>query len=453
LPNSYCAGSGKCYNVAENNTVNASPTKRFFIAVLVKDISFLDAVVELVDNSVDSARLDGGASNMIGKTIDIRYDKKQFSIRDNAAGISIKQAKNYVFRFGRPKDAPATPGSVGEFGVGMKRALFKIGRHFEVESWTKAEHLHVVVDVAKWESEPEKAPTDWTFPMDVAEKNKDKAEPGTHITATKLAEYSVQQLSSVSFGTQLMLALKQAHTQSLNDGLTITVNGQNVAAEVETLLLSDEIKPIVHTEVFYVSRKSVKVRMVVGVGDDKLPKAGWYVFCNGRQIEAAEKTEKTGWNTAFDDDQKTPKVHWQFRRFRGYLFFTSDAPDALPWNTTKTGLNVEAQAYRHVQPEMQAAMRQVITFLNQVDAESESEGDKPLSSALDSARKEALRELPERRNFFFKPSSNRPAKQIRISYTVPANEGQLVKDSLGVSANREVGEKTFYYYIKAQGLQ
>jgi hypothetical protein len=439
--------------VARTNTVNASPTKRFFIAVLVKDISFLDAIVELVDNSVDSVRSGSGTSNMVGKTIDINYDKGQFSIKDNATGISIKQAKNYVFRFGRPKDAPPTPGSVGEFGVGMKRALFKIGRYFEVESWTKAEHLRVVVDVGKWESEPEKKPADWTFPMVVAEKNSGQAEPGTHITAKKLPEYSVQQLSSANFGTQLMLTLKHAHTQSLNEGLTITVNGQNVAAEVETLLHSEEIKPISYSETFRVSRKSVTVRMIVGVGDEKLAKAGWYVFCNGRQIEKAEKTEKTGWNTAFDDDQKTPKVHWQFRRFRGYLFFSSDAPDALPWNTTKTGLNIEAQAYRHVQPEMQSAMRQVIDFLNQVDAESESEGDKPLTSALDSAGEMALRDLPERKSFFFRPSPNRPAKQMRISYTVPASLGEVVRDSLGVSANREVGEKTFYHYVKSEGLE
>ena len=56
------------------------------------------------------------------------------------------------------------------------------------------------------------------------------------------------------------------------------------------------------------------------------------------KIEQAEKTEKTGWNAALEDDQKTPRVHWQFRLFRGYLFFDSDAQDALPWNTTKTGL-------------------------------------------------------------------------------------------------------------------
>ena len=438
--------------MAKNDSVNASPTKRFFIAVLVKDIRFLDAIVELVDNSVDAARAAGGTSNIAGKTVEIKYDKKQFSIKDNASGISIKHAKNYVFRFGRPKNAPATPGSVGEFGVGMKRALFKIGRYFEVESRTRTEHLRVVVDVGHWESEPEEEPTDWTFPL-VAEKNSSQVETGTHITAKKLYEYSVQQLSSANFGTQLMLTLKQKHTQSLNEGLNITVNGQNVAAEVETLLLSDEIKPIKYSQTFQVSKKRVTVRMIVGVGEAKIAKAGWYIFCNGRQIEQAEKTEKTGWNTALEDDQKTPRVHWQFRRFRGYLFFESDAPDALPWNTTKTGLDVEALAFRRVKNEMLSAMRQVIDFLNQVDAESDSEGDTQLESALKAASEVPLRSLPENRNFVFKASANRPEKKMRISYAVKASIGEVVKESLGVSANREIGEKTFDYYVKSEGLQ
>jgi histidine kinase/DNA gyrase B/HSP90-like ATPase len=439
--------------VAKNDTVKASPTKRFFIAVLIKDISFLDAIVELVDNSVDSARTESGTVDISRKVIEIQYDNTQFSIQDNAAGISIEQAKNYVFRFGRPQDAPPTPGSVGEFGVGMKRALFKIGRHFEVESWTKSEHLCVVVDVDTWESEPEQDPTAWTFPLVVAEIKTSPTDSGTRIVVKRLTEYSVEQLSSTNFGTQLMLTLKNAHTQSLNAGLTITVNGKNVGAEVETLLLSDEIKPISYAETFQVSKKTVKIKMVVGVGEAQLSKAGWYVFCNGRQIEQAEKTEKTGWNTALGDDQRTPKVHWQFRRFRGFLFFESDAPDALPWNTTKTGLDVEAPAYRRVRSEMLSAMREVIDFLNQVDAESESEGATPLTSALESASAAALRDLPQNRNFYFKPSSNRPEKKMRISYSVSAGIGQMVKEALGASSNKEIGERTFKYYVDSEGLE
>jgi hypothetical protein len=193
--------------------------------------------------------------------------------------------------------------------------------------------------------------------------------------------------------------------------------------------------------------------MIVGVGEASFAEAGWYVFCNGRQIEQAEKTEKTGWNTAIDEDQRTPKIHWQFRRFRGYLFFKSKSPDALPWNTTKTGLDVEAPAYRRVRNEMLSAMRQVINFLNLVDAESESEGDTPLISAVESASATALRDLPNNRVFFFKPSSNRPEKLMRISYTVSANIGKTVKESLGASANKDVGKKTFDYYVESEGLE
>ena len=439
--------------MANNDTVNASPTKRFFLAVLIKDISFLDAIVELVDNSVDSARSESGTANLGSKLIEIAYDNMHFSIKDNAAGISIRDAKDFVFRFGRSKDAPTIPGSVGEFGVGMKRALFKIGRYFEVESWTNAEHLRVVVDVDKWESEPEEDPTNWTFPLVVAEKNTGQHSPGTHITVNRLPEYAVEQLSSTHFGTQLMLTLKHAHTESLNAGLNITVNDQNVGVEVDTLLLSDEIKPISYNETIRVSNKTVNVKMIVGVAEPELAKAGWYVFCNGRQIEQAEKTEKTGWNTALDEDQRTPKVHWQFRRFRGYLLFKSDEPNALPWNTTKTGLDVEAPVYRRVRSEMLSAMRQVIDFLNQVDAESESEGDRPLNAALESAQRTALRELPENPKFSFKPSSNRPEKKMRISYAVSAGIGQIVKESIGATSNKEVGEKTFRYYVDAEGIE
>jgi hypothetical protein len=335
----------------------------------------------------------------------------------------------------------------------MKRALFKIGQHFEVESWTKTDHFRVVVDLDQWASEPEEDPTDWTFPMPLAEKNNRKAEPGTHITVKRLTEYSVEQLSSATFGTQLMLTLKHAHTQSLNAGLNITVNGQNVAAEVEMLVLSKEIRPISYAETIHVSQKKIDIRMVVGVGEAKLAQAGWYVFCNGRQIEKAEKTEKTGWNTALDDNQKTPKVHWQFRRFRGYLFFQSNAPDALPWNTTKTGLDIEAPAYRRVRNQMLSAMREVIDFLNQVDAESESEDERPLTDALESAPSVALRDLPDNRNFIFKPATSRPEKKMRISYSVSAAIGELVKKALGVSTNRDIGEKTFDYYVESEGIE
>ena len=42
---------------------------------------------------------------------------------------------------------------------------------------------------------------------------------------------------------------------------------------------------------------------------------------------------------------------------------------------------------------------------------------------------------------------------MRISYTVEANIGQIVKESLRVRSNKEVGEKTFDYYVEVEGLR
>jgi hypothetical protein len=431
-------------------TVSAAPTKRFFISVLIKDIQFIDALVELVDNSVDSARTRNGGQDFTGVIIEISHSNGQFTIQDNAQGISINVAKNYAFRFGRPEDAPATPGTVGEFGVGMKRALFKIGRHFVVKSWTANEYFSVDVDVDAWESQPETDPNGWTFVMSESGTNADGPRTGTTIVVDKLYDYAIDELTSNNFDTRLIALLKEAHASSLTSGLQIIVNKNPVLAQPPTLLSSQEISPISSTQTIDIGGKDVKVQIIAGLGDPTLTDAGWYVYCNGRQIERAEKTERTGWNSAIDGSDKTPKPHWQFRRFRGYLFFASEFPDVLPWNTTKTGLNPEAPAYRRVRSDMTSAMLQVIDFLNQLDAEPE-EG--PLSASVGLAPKVQLVNLAPNPSFSFKPSSAPPkSSKSRISYQVDAGLADAVKDSLGARNYREVGELTFEYYVKAEDI-
>lgn len=431
-------------------TVSAAPTKRFFISVLIKDIQFIDALVELVDNSVDSARTRNGGQDFNGIIIEITHSNGQFSIQDNAHGISIDVAKNYAFRFGRAEDAPSSPGTVGEFGVGMKRSLFKIGRHFVVKSWTTNEYFSVDVDVDAWESQPETDPNGWTFLMNECNVNDDASKTGTTIVVDNLYDYAIDELTSNNFDTRLIALLKEAHASSLTSGLQIIVNNIPVLAQLPTLLSSQEISPISSTQTIDIDGKEVEVRIVAGLGDPTLADAGWYVYCNGRQIERAEKTERTGWNSAIDGSDKTPKPHWQFRRFRGYLFFTSDSPDVLPWNTTKTGLNPEAPAYRRIRSDMRSAMLQVIEFLNQLDAETE-EG--PLSASVGLAPKVPLVNLAPNPSFSFKPSSapTKPSKS-RISYQVDSDLADAVKDSLGARTNREVGELTFDYYVKAEDI-
>src|SRR4051812_32570873 len=111
-----------------DTTINASPTKEFFIHMLTRDVSLSRAIIDLVDNSVDGARRLRPGGNFTGLTVTIHLSPEEFRIEDNCGGIPVAIARDYAFRFGRPKDAPNTSGSVGQFGVGMKRTFFKLGR-------------------------------------------------------------------------------------------------------------------------------------------------------------------------------------------------------------------------------------------------------------------------------------------------------------------------------------
>jgi hypothetical protein len=432
-------------------TVNASPTKRFFIAVLIKDIQLIDAIVELVDNSVDGARAAASSENLTGRFVEIDFDRSSFSIRDNASGISIDQAENYAFRFGRADNAPSIPGSVGEFGVGMKRALFKLGKRFKVESSTSTDKFSVEVDVEKWQAE-EAEPGDWTFPMTSKARNDAPSVTGTHISVTALYPYAVNELSSATFGTRLMAILRQAHETALSKGLQIRVGTTSLHAQISTLLQSSEIQPVRYSEKFNVDGKDVSVQILAGLGDRALADAGWYIYCNGRQIERAEQTERTGWQTAINEgERKAPKPHWQFARFRGYLLFESPHPDVLPWNTTKTGLDVEAPAYRRVRSEMSVVMREVLSFLNELDEEGK-DGLKEV--AISHAQQVPLINVTFSRNFKYQRTTSTAAapRPVRISFECDPSEYEEVRSNLGVTSKKEVGEMLFKYYRDAEGI-
>ena len=44
-------------NGSTPTTVDVSPTKRFFVRMLIRDIELVPAIVDLLDNSVDGAKL------------------------------------------------------------------------------------------------------------------------------------------------------------------------------------------------------------------------------------------------------------------------------------------------------------------------------------------------------------------------------------------------------------
>src|SRR5262245_6641840 len=85
--------------------VHADPTKDFLVTMITRDISLLDCIFDLLDNSVDGARRghDKPASPQPFEEarISLSFSDRNFAIVDNCGGISLSDAINYAFHFGR----------------------------------------------------------------------------------------------------------------------------------------------------------------------------------------------------------------------------------------------------------------------------------------------------------------------------------------------------------------
>jgi DNA topoisomerase VI subunit B len=114
-------------------SVSAAPTKRFFVEMLTRDIELSDAILDLLDNCIDGILRSKIHLNrkkpFAGKYAHITARPDLFEIKDNCGGIPEDRIQ-YAFRIGREiSDKGENIESIGVYGIGMKRAIFKMGRH------------------------------------------------------------------------------------------------------------------------------------------------------------------------------------------------------------------------------------------------------------------------------------------------------------------------------------
>ncbi|HEX8376171.1 MAG TPA: ATP-binding protein [Pedobacter sp.] len=469
-------------------TVDASPTKEFFIDILVRDIQLDFAIAELIDNSIDGAKQlrqselksmpdKNGADGkpFSGLYINVKFDKNEFKIEDNCGGIGVEIARKYAFKFGRTSDTPKVNRSIGQFGVGMKRALFKLGRFFQIESVAKDSSFLLNQDVDEWKQESNKDEhgfEKWEFEFDKVEENQnnDVKNCGTTIIVTKLNDSIKKELELKKFQNRLIELIENQQAESLAHGIKITINDYSLKTTDFKLLSSSEIKPIYsvkqHTVKTDEKKGVVKVSIFAGVGREaKLLEAGWYIFCNGRMVVKADKTSLTGWElrdlkdaNTDDSDEKsasTPKAHYQFAHFRGFVYFESEDSVLLPWNTTKSSIDTESPVFQTTRLEMISALRQVIDFLNNLDKERRR-GESFLANKMSEATEASIGDISARSAAFKAPKSKFDPKKpetVKITYHKPTEEFEIAKKLLKANSAKEVGEETFRFYLNMQKVK
>lgn len=434
-------------------TADASATRSFFVDMLIRDISVEGAVLDLIDNAVDAAYQN--SMSAVGSPtyfVEVVAKPDRFSIKDNCGGISVEAAQNYVFRFGRPGNYdPKT--RIGQFGIGLKRAVFRLGKRFRVESSTEKEQFAVDVDVDQWREQT----GDWVFPMAI--KESPAATPGTTVMVDELHEGVREQFSQSKYERVMLREIMVRYDQMMAKGLHITLNGKTADMFTHQLLASSEVIPEYREFELEEDGHKVQVRIVAGIAPARRPAAesGWYVYCNGRLVLEADRTALTGWGTGDVGGTDTPAWHTQYRRFRGFVFFESENPGALPWTTTKTEIDRSSDVYRNALAKMQSTTRRFTSYTNAEKNEVEGfeEGDGtdpvPIRKAVGNASSKVIAEIiaDARISNFRVPepdisASEPPGPQTTsIQFRAETDRVDDLKDALGLKTNRQVGEAAF----------
>ncbi|MFL4374841.1 ATP-binding protein [Acinetobacter baumannii] len=425
-------------------SIDAKPTKEFFITMLTRDIPLDRAILDLIDNSVDAANNQmkvEGLDNLEKFNININFSKDFFEITDNCGGFNLETGQKYAFRFGRDIKAPPTPNSVGQFGVGMKRTLFKLGEKFTVKTKSENDSGFIVqVDVNQWKREEE-----WNFPCEIGNTN--LQDGFTSIKVENLYSEIADHFELKDFIDALIHEISLAHFMPLNKNLKITINGEKVPKFDFHLFQNEFINPQVEEKTI----DNVSIKVICGLSERDLEKGGWYVVCNGRLILTADKTKLTGWDT----DLGTRKYHADFAFFRGIVIFDSVDSSLLPWTTTKTGIDADNKYYKIAFKLMLSSMKKVIPILSDRAKESKyfEDGlikDQPLNDAIKNSKVTSLLHLSYSSKTFSAPQPNlekESPSEVRIQYNVPTSQFEKVSQLLETNIKSEVGLKTFQYYF------
>jgi hypothetical protein len=435
--------------------VDASPTKEFFVDTITRDIALDRALADLVDNCIDGAKrlrdddqeqntdLAGG-QKYEGLEAHLTVNSKEFIIADNCGGIALDIARKYAFKFGRAAGFTKTPNSVGQFGVGMKRALFKMGKNFEVKTADEKNAYRIAVNVEDWLTEPS-----WDFHVEDLRDNSDgNTAVGTVIRCWDLYPGVSDLFSQEYFRRNLVNRIRTAQQHFMRNGFSIHINEQAIIPNEWQLQSGAGIDPFHQKyEDDLGGGSPLRTRVYAGVGPSAQAQAGWYVFCNGRCIVEADQSPATGWgDIGGAGGVGIPRYHNQFSRFRGYAFLDCSNSEKLPWNTTKTGLDYEDAAYRMLLGRMIAATRPVIDFLNDLDRESDvEEADKELSGSLRSSTSTPIADLPERAAFSYKAPVRKGPVLKSVSFKKPEGQVEELAEKFEVRGARNVGIRSFDY--------
>lgn len=432
---------------------DASPEKRLFISLLTRDIPLIAAFLDLVDNSINAAvepysarlrsadeylALFGDETIQPNVGISLSISEERIEISDSASGISAKTAKEHVFKFGRGSEPASGTDRLSVYGIGLKRAIFKLGNKISMRSDHVDGGFDLKLDVAKWAA-MSKQP--WTFsitPREPVPAN----QAGTSIVVTEMYEEVKRRISDGVFEGQLRDAIARTYAYYLAKLVTIRVNERSIDG------IGIDLGSNHGSSSFEFGAVTCAISAGIGVpqaGAFRDRSSGWFVFCNGRAVISADKTPLTGWGGG-----GLPIFQPKHRPFLGTVFFVSEDPEQLPWTTTKASINEDSAIWQMAKREMASLGRVVVSFL---DGRYTDEGTEIASKDLQDASGESRVSVLSAA--VAKPQSFKAPKAVenpttRIQYDARVVDVKRIAKHLKkpYMSGSDVGRHTFHYFLR-----
>jgi hypothetical protein len=430
----------------------ASAEKRLFISLLTRDIPLVAAFLDLIDNSINAA-IEPFSSKLktasdyisvyedenITPTvpIDIRISSDCIEIADFANGISSTVAAEHVFKFGRGDGEHHESDRLSVYGIGLKRAIFKMGDRIKMRSDHIEGGFDLDLTVSEWARDKNEP---WTF--EITPRNPCLAgKTGTSITITKLYPEVSRRVDDGVFEGQLRDAVASTYAYYLAKFVKLSINGKSVEGQ------SMEVNGNHASETFLLGDVTCAITAGIGTpeaGGYRARSSGWFVLCNGRSVVSADKTLLTGWGG------ELPLFQPKHRPFLGTVFFVAENAERLPWTTTKSAINEDSEVWQQAKRKMAAVGRTVISFLdNRYTDEGTELASKELQEVSKAATVSVVKAAAQQQSFV-PPKPKLAPQTTRIQYDARVDQIKSIAKYLKrpSMSGSDIGRYTFNHFLR-----
>lgn len=325
---------------------------------LTKDITTLECVFDLVDNCIDAARdtllsdpataFDryGLPASYKGYSIALHFERDWIGVLDNALGIDEETLANRTLR---PGTESTHRFGIGRFGIGLKRALMKLGERYRIST-----------DTGDQSSRIEFRREQLGGGEVIAHRQSPRGKAKTLIHLSKLDPMVAHEITASSWKETAIKELSRRYGLFVFKGLEISVNGTRIppfgpgirgTGPVAHQTEADEIDGV---RIFVDAGMHEDYRISDETDHDKAvnkkltDQYGWYFVCNDRIVEVATHRKSLGWTATW---------HQEYYGFVGWVRFVSEdlsGSGDLPWDTKKTSINPYSPKFLRIASKLQA---------------------------------------------------------------------------------------------------